>query len=103
MGVDYRSLNSQMTTFIRATFFFFSLPLDVLTLYITEVSRTRFEKNDQKKSFFTHKVGGIREGLVRRQKRSCVFEMPLVGMLIKIIYRGKVDMEPLSELTSCAF
>ena len=89
--------------FHQATFFsFLSLLVDVLTLYITEVSRTPSEKNDQKKSFLPIKRGGQREGLVRCQKQSCVSEMPLVGMLIKIIYRGKVDMESLSVLISRA-
>lgn len=46
---------------------------------------------------------GGREVLVRCQKQSCVLDMPLVGMLIKIIYRGKVDMGPLGVLISSAF
>lgn len=43
------------TYFHQATYCL-SLLVDVLTLYITEVSRTLSRKNDQKKNFLTHKM-----------------------------------------------
>lgn len=67
---------------LSSGYFFSSLLVDALTVYITEVSRTLSEKNEQKEySFFVaHKmeVAGKKKGWLdaKSQKRSCVFDMP---------------------------